>query len=133
MWRKLFIVFVAGLIMVFFFESISYNGGYSLDSITRSRLNVLTELANVSREHGFRFTDSTKISELLGYALKHGFISKGVVNSTDLSLDGWGKEVRLMVLRQTKNQEIIFISAGPNGIQENGQGDDIAYRVVLKR
>ena len=39
-------------------------------------------------------------------------------------LDGWGNPIRLVV-ESTHNYR--FISFGPNGKDENGQGDDIVY------
>ena len=57
-------------------------------------------------------------------AIREALSSEGLRPHTGSFIDGWGNPIRLVV-ESTHNYR--FISFGPNGRDEDGQGDDMVY------
>jgi len=106
--------------------------GTSTESLTYSRLRLLEELTEASMKKGFAIQQIETPNDVVEFALKNKIFTKSLIEAMDPREDVWGNDIRIIRNEKAGILELKFVSAGKNGVYEEGRGDDLVLTMSVE-
>ena len=125
-WRQLIflLIVVVSIILLLWSHRTIYYGPSQLTTYNFDKFNIIV---TASVDRGLKVDTAVNLSDILDYASSKGFITESQRKEHQLDKDGWGRNLTLV----HSGRNLLIISAGPNGIFENGDGDDLVGVIRL--
>jgi hypothetical protein len=97
---------------------------------TASDLNRWESYIKLCRQYAFPIENCESIDEAVSLLKKHKLFDLKD-DEVLLKQDYWGRKYHWLVKKEPNETTIRILSAGRNGVFENGDGDDIFFEIVI--
>jgi hypothetical protein len=128
---------VATLVMLSLSGVLSVNGcAYDDDSLrgrTHNRLEVLARATRILSEKGCDVSEFADVKQLVEALQANNLIMAEDIDRGIFEKDAWGRPLFMKSTKQSAGTRLCVYSAGKNGIDDGGRGDDLVIEVAVMR
>jgi len=98
---------------------------------TRYRLNIIGEVVQECVKRGINMQKIKSLADLLSVANENGLIPECQYLNREYERDFWDRPFRFIIKTQGIQTLIRIMSDGPDGISQDGKGDDLFIEIEL--
>jgi len=101
--------------------------------VTLHRLSTLAEGITISLQEREKVEDLTSLENAVRLLTEKGYVKASPSTRSELMQDYWKRPFEWELSQTDGKTRIRILSRGPNGILENGQGDDLFVEILVRR